>query len=113
METHTRWGQDLLRGQESDLLQIAGLIAGQHHERWDGAGYPNGLRGEQIHLYARLTALANGFDELLHPRGARLPPLATVLSQLEKERGKAYDPQLLDLMLKNIDRFVAITHGGM
>jgi response regulator RpfG family c-di-GMP phosphodiesterase len=113
METHTRWGQDLLRGQESDLLQIAGLIAGQHHERWDGAGYPNGLRGEQIHLYARLTALANGLDELLHPRGGRLPPLATVLSQLERERGKAYDPQLLDLMLKNIDRFVAITHGGL
>jgi response regulator RpfG family c-di-GMP phosphodiesterase len=113
METHTRWGQDLLRGQESDMLQIAGLIAGQHHERWDGAGYPNGLRGEQIHLYARLAGLANGFDELLHPRGARVPPLATVLAQLEKDRGKAFDPSLLDLMLKNIDRFVAITHGGV
>lgn len=112
LETHTRWGQDLLRNQESDMLQIAGLIAGQHHERWDGAGYPNGLRGEQVHLYARLTALANGFDELLHPRGGRLPPLASVLAQLEKERARAYDPQLLDLMLKNIDRFVAITHGG-
>jgi response regulator RpfG family c-di-GMP phosphodiesterase len=112
METHTRWGQDLLRGQESDMLQIAGLIAGQHHERWDGAGYPNGLRGEQIHLYARLTGLANGFDELLHPRGGRIPPLANVIAQLEKERGKAFDPSLLDLMLKNIDRFVAITHGG-
>jgi response regulator RpfG family c-di-GMP phosphodiesterase len=112
METHTRWGQDLLRGQESDMLQIAGLIAGQHHERWDGAGYPNGLRGEQIHLYARLAGLANGFDEMLHPRGGRVPPLATVITQLEKERGKAYDPSLVDLMLKNIDRFVAITHGG-
>jgi response regulator RpfG family c-di-GMP phosphodiesterase len=112
METHTRWGQDLLRGQESDMLQIAGLIAGQHHERWDGDGYPNGLRGEQIHLYARLTGLANGFDELLHPRGARVPPLSAVIAQLEKERGKAFDPSLLDLMLKNIDRFVAITHGG-
>jgi response regulator RpfG family c-di-GMP phosphodiesterase len=112
LETHTRWGQDLLRGQESDMLQIAGLIAGQHHERWDGAGYPNGLRGEQIHVYARLAALANGFDELLHPRGGRLAPLASVISQLEQERAKAYDPQLLDLMLKNIDRFVAITHGG-
>ncbi len=112
METHARWGQDLLRGQESDMLQVAGLIAGQHHERWDGAGYPNGLRGEQIHLYARLAGLANGFDELLHPRGARVPPLATVITQLEKERGKAFDPSLLDLMLKNIDRFVAITHGG-
>jgi response regulator RpfG family c-di-GMP phosphodiesterase len=112
LETHTRWGQDLLRGQESDLLQIAGMIAGQHHERWDGAGYPNGLRGEQIHLYARLAGLANGFDELLHPRSGRLPPLAQVITQLESERGRAYDPQLLDLMLKNIDRFVAITHGG-
>ena len=112
METHTRWGQDLLRGQDSDMLQIAGLIAGQHHERWDGAGYPNGLRGEQIHLYARLTGLANGFDEMLHPRGGKVPPLATVLTQLEKERGKAYDPSLVDLMLKNIDRFVAITHGS-
>jgi response regulator RpfG family c-di-GMP phosphodiesterase len=112
VETHTRWGQDLLRNQESDLLQVAGLIAGQHHERWDGAGYPEGLAGEQVHLYSRLTALANGFDELLHPRGGRLPPLASVLAQLEKERGKAYDPDLLDLMLKNIDRFVAITHGG-
>ncbi len=112
LETHTRWGQDLLRGQESDMLQIAGMIAGQHHERWDGAGYPNGLRGEQIHLYARLTGLANGFDELLHPRSGRLPPLAQVIAQLENERGRAHDPQLLDLMLKNIDRFVANTHGG-
>lgn len=112
METHTRWGHDLLRNQESDMLQIAGLIAGQHHERWDGAGYPEGLAGEQVHLYSRLTALANGFDELLHPRGGRLPPLASVMTQLEKERGKAYDPDLLELMLKNIDRFVAITHGG-
>lgn len=112
METHTRWGQDLLRDQDNDVLQIAGVIAGQHHERWDGAGYPAGLKGEDIHLYARLTALANGFDELLHPRNGRVAPLASVLSHLEKERGKAYDPGLLDLMLKDIDRFVALNHGG-
>jgi response regulator RpfG family c-di-GMP phosphodiesterase len=110
METHTRWGQDLLSSQDSEVLQMAGLIAAQHHEHWDGRGYPNRLAGPQIHQYARITALADAFDELLH--GAARLGLTEALVQIEAERGRRFDPLLVNLLVKNIDRFKAVGRGA-
>jgi HD-GYP domain-containing protein (c-di-GMP phosphodiesterase class II) len=107
-ETHTRWGEDLLRIQTSDTLQIAGLVAGQHHESWDGSGYPNGLGGEQIHLHARIVALADAFDYMMHPPRGRPQPLSAVIAHLERERGRRFDPLLVNLLIKSIDRFTAL-----
>jgi HD-GYP domain-containing protein (c-di-GMP phosphodiesterase class II) len=107
-ETHTRWGQDLLSSQDSEILQMAGLIAAQHHERWDGAGYPDGVAGAQIHLYARITALADALDELLHGPD----PLAATeaIGQIERDSGTRFDPQLVTLLVRHEDRFRAL--GG-
>lgn len=102
-ETHTRWGEDLLSGQDSEVLRVAGMIAAQHHERWDGGGYPDRLAGPHIHLYARITALADAFDDLLH--GPHRAGLAEALGYIEKERGGRFDPALVSLLLKNAEQF--------
>ena len=108
-ETHTRWGQDLLSSQDSEILQMAGRIASQHHERWDGQGYPEGRAGDQNHLYARLTSLADAYDELVH--GPEPVSPAQALEQIERERGQRFDPQLVNLMVRNAERFKAIDGG--
>jgi response regulator RpfG family c-di-GMP phosphodiesterase len=102
-ETHTRWGEDLLSGQDSEVLQVAGMIAAQHHERWDGSGYPDRLAGPHIHLYARIAALADAFDEMLH--GQAHAGLAETLAYIDQERGARFDPSLVSLLLKNAERF--------
>lgn len=107
-ETHTRWGEDLLSTQSSETLKVAGIVAGQHHENWDGSGYPNGLRGEQIHLHARITALADAFEELSRPAAGARPTPAEVAAGLAKLRGTRFDPVLVDLMVRNFDRFDAL-----
>ena len=104
-ETHTRWGQDLLSSQDSEILQTAGLIAAQHHERWDGTGYPQGLAGAEIHLYARLTAVADALDELLH--GPSPVGMAEAIEQIDRERGQRFDPVLTAILVRNADRFRA------
>ena len=106
LETHTRWGQDLLSSQDSEVLQVAGLIAAQHHERWDGAGFPERLAGPQIHLYARLTALADASDERVNGPDRRHPTEAVRL--LEAESGKRFDPQAVTLLGRNHERFKAL-----
>lgn len=102
-ETHTRWGCDLLASQDSELLQMAGLIAAQHHERWDGNGYPERLAGNDINLYARITAVADAWDELRH--GPAPLTAAEAAEQMERESGRRLDPQLVTLLLRNLDRF--------
>ena len=68
MKSHTEIGADILAGAKSEVLQLAGRIALNHHERWDGLGYPRGLSGDDIPLVARIVALADTFDALLSRR---------------------------------------------
>ncbi len=68
MKKHCEIGEDILKDPEDRLLQAAAIIAGQHHERWNGSGYPRGLKGEEIHLYARICAIADVFDALTSER---------------------------------------------
>ena len=105
-ETHTRWGQDLLSSQDSEVLQMAGLIAAQHHEQWDGHGYPARLAGSQIHLYARLAAIADYFDERVH--GPLPVTVGEAIAQIQREAGGRFDPELVDLLARNAERFRAI-----
>jgi response regulator RpfG family c-di-GMP phosphodiesterase len=102
-ETHTRWGHDLLASQDSEILRMAGVIAAQHHERWDGGGYPERLAGTAIHLYARITALVDALDEWLH--GPAPVTLAAAAELIDRERARRFDPQLVTLLLRNLDRF--------
>jgi CHASE2 domain-containing sensor protein len=100
MKTHTTIGASILSGSKSALVQMAEQIARSHHERWDGSGYPQGLKGEEIPLTARICAVCDVFDALLSPRPYKEPwPLHEVIRELSLLRGKHLDPALVDAFL--------------
>ena len=90
-------------------MKRAALIALQHHERWDGTGYPQGLKGEEIHIAGRVTCLADVFDALACRRVYKPAwPLDKILELVTTQRGAHFDPALVDLFLDNLDKFVKI-----
>ena len=92
-----------------DFLEIAREIAGGHHEKWDGSGYPRGLSGDAIPLSARLMALADVFDALICKRHYKAPiPLDQTIGIIRDGRGKHFDPDIVDVFLSRIDEFTAI-----
>ncbi len=97
MKTHTVIGHRILEGTSFSVLQLAGIIAKYHHEKWDGTGYPEGLKGEQIPLPARIVALADFYDALTHERPYKRAwtPLET-LEEVQRQRGKHFDPLVTD-----------------
>ncbi|WP_111977969.1 DUF3369 domain-containing protein [Algibacillus agarilyticus] len=109
MQTHAKLGYDVLNQSNNEILQLGAQIAYQHHEKYDGTGYPQGLKGEDIHIVGRITALADVFDALASERCYKPAwPLKKVLKLLREERGKHFDPKLVDLLLDNLDDFIAI-----
>lgn len=109
MRQHATFGYNVLSGSERDILRAAAIIAYQHHEKWDGSGYPQGLRGEEIHIYGRICAIADVFDALGSDRSYKKGwPLEEILDFLHRERGRHFDPRLIDLFLDNLDAFIAI-----
>jgi len=96
MRTHTTIGAAILSGGRSELIQEAERIALGHHERWDGAGYPNCITGDDIPLSARIVAVADVYDALTNSRPYRVAwPVPRVLEELERLRGKHFDPELV------------------
>ena len=109
MKTHAQIGYDMLSGSNIELFQVASQIALNHHEKWNGSGYPQGLKGEQIPLEGRITALVDVFDALGSDRCyKRAWPLDKILSLIQEECGQHFDPALVELMLNNLDGFLAI-----
>ena len=109
IEGHTLIGHSILSRSERRIMKAAAVVALQHHERWDGDGYPNGLEGEAIHIHARITALADVFDALSQNRVYRRAIAHdTVLEMLARDGGRAFDPELLKLLLANHEEFRAI-----
>ena len=110
MKQHAALGAKMLEGADKfPVLKAGHTIALQHHEKWDGSGYPNGLAGEDIHLYARIVAIADVFDALSSKRCYKEPmPLETVLMIMKKDAGTHFDPNLVELFLANLDKFLAI-----
>jgi putative two-component system response regulator len=109
MEHHAGFGHEILAGSRSELLRMASTIALTHHEHYDGAGYPNGLRGEDIPIEGRITAVADVFDALQSERSYRGPmPLEAVLVLMEEGRGTHFDPAIVDALLGDLDACVAI-----
>jgi HD-GYP domain-containing protein (c-di-GMP phosphodiesterase class II) len=101
MERHTTIGHELLSGSGSPLLDLAAEIALSHHERWDGGGYPNGLRRGEICIEARIAAAVDVFDAVTTPRVYRPQVLSAseALAYLWQERGAHLDPSVVDAML--------------
>ncbi|MBF0530040.1 MAG: CHASE2 domain-containing protein [Deltaproteobacteria bacterium] len=114
MQLHTKYGRHVvdaagMGGEEHEFLQLAGEIAYTHHERWDGAGYPSGLKGEEIPLSGRIMAVADVYDALVTHRRYK-----TALSHLEAReiiianRGKQFDPAIVDAFIAVEDEFIEI-----
>jgi putative two-component system response regulator len=100
IKQHVALGHSILSRSEQPLLQLAADVAETHHERWDGAGYLRGLRGEEIPLAGRITAIADAFDALVSRRVYKPPvPVESALAVIREGRGKQFDPQLVDLFL--------------
>lgn len=109
MKTHAQIGYDMLSGSDIELFQVASQIALNHHEKWDGSGYPQGLAGHTIPLEGRITALVDVFDALGSDRCyKRAWPLDKILALIQEEKGRHFDPALVELMLANLDDFLAI-----
>lgn len=109
MDTHAELGYNILKGSERTLLKAAAIVAYQHHEKYDGTGYPNQLKGEEIHIYGRITALADVFDALGSDRVYKKAwEDERIFKLFREERGKHFDPQLMDLFLENVTQFLAI-----
>ena len=109
MRTHSEIGYKILKGSNRPILKAAAIVAYRHHEKWDGSGYPNGIKGEDIHIFGRITALADVFDALGSERCYKKAwDLEKILKLFKEEKGKHFDPKLVDLFLNNLDKFLLI-----
>ncbi|MBI4792167.1 MAG: DUF3369 domain-containing protein [Deltaproteobacteria bacterium] len=109
MKNHAAIGHDMLISSSREIMKAAAIIAVEHHEKYDGTGYPAGLRGEDIHIFARITAIADVFDALCNDRVYRKAyDMSEILAYFSLQRGKHFDPALVDIFLANIDDFIRI-----
>ena len=109
MKLHSEIGARILSNSKSELVQMARDIALGHHERWDGAGYPFGLSGADIAISARIVAIVDVFDALIHKRIYKdAMTVDKALEHMCEERGKRFDPQLFDLFLELRDEMERI-----
>jgi putative two-component system response regulator len=105
INSHVDSGATILSGATRPLLRMAEAIARHHHERYDGSGYPEGLAGEDISLWARIVAVADTFVALTSERPHRIEFTQThALAQIRGERGRAFDPSVVDALLRLEDR---------
>lgn len=109
MKTHSIIGKRILQGSKRAVLQAASIVAYEHHEKYDGSGYPRGIEAEDIHIYGRITALADVFDALGSDRCYKNAwEDERIFTLLKEERGKHFDPKLIDLFFDNLDIFLDI-----
>lgn len=110
MKQHTEIGGKILSDAEHfPLIEAGGIIARQHHEKWDGSGYPAQLKGEEIHEFARIVSIVDVFDALSSERPYKKAfSLEKTIDIMEEGRGSFFDPSLLDLFVNNSESFVAI-----
>lgn len=109
MKSHSMAGSDMLAKSEWPLFQTSAKICAQHHEKYDGTGYPCGLKGQEISIYARIVSIADVFDALSHQRvykGAW--SMDKVLDYMKDKKGSQFDPHLIDLFLENLDEVLEI-----
>ena len=109
MKKHSEIGYKILKGSSREILKAAAIVAYRHHEKWDGSGYPNRLKGEDIHIFGRITALADVFDALGSERCYKKAwDLEKILELFKEQKGKHFDPKLVELFLNNLDKFLLI-----
>ena len=100
IKSHTNIGSEILQKSKFPILQIAREVAASHHEKWDGSGYPQGLKEERIPLSGRIVAIADVFDALTHARPYKQPwGLEESLVEIQRQSGRHFDPHLVDVFL--------------
>jgi len=109
MQTHAEIGYSMLKNSTKPILQAAAIVAYEHHEKYDGSGYPKAKSARDIHIYARITAVADVFDALGSERVYKKAwPLDEILKYFNTQSGKHFDPKLIQLFMDNLDIFLYI-----
>jgi response regulator RpfG family c-di-GMP phosphodiesterase len=109
MKTHAQLGYNMLKNSTKPILQAASIVANEHHEKYDGSGYPNAKSKKDIHIYGRITAVADVFDALASHRVYKKAwPLDEVLDYFKEQSGKHFEPKLVELFLNNLEIFLDI-----
>ena len=109
MKEHTTIGYNIFKNSQREMMVAAGIVAHQHHEKWDGTGYPQGLKGEEIHIFGRIVAVADVVDALANSRCYKEPwELEKIIQLIEEEKGRHFDPEIADVFLQNIDKYKEI-----
>lgn len=110
MNMHTTIGGEILSDADHyPVISAAMIIARQHHEKWDGSGYPSGIKGEEIHIFARIVSIVDVFDALNSERPYKKAfTLDKTIGIMEEGRGMFFDPDLLDIFMSNTEDFVEI-----
>lgn len=114
MKQHTEFGAEILSGSDRTYVRMSEKIARYHHERWDGDGYPKGLREDRIPLEARITALCDVFDALLSERPYKEAwNLDKTLDLIREQRARQFDPDIVDCFLEHREEMVDLrnNHG--
>lgn len=114
MRKHPEMGAKILDNSTSPLIKLAHSVALYHHEKWDGSGYPFGLKGEAIPIEARIVAVADVFDALLNKRPYKEAwPVEAAVAEIESNRGKHFDPAIVDAMLQCLPDLLEINNNWL
>jgi two-component system response regulator RpfG len=114
MRGHPQIGFEILRDSQSRFVQLSAAIALHHHERWDGSGYPNGIRGEEIPVAARIVALADVFDALISVRPYKAAwSHDEAVAYVREQSGKMFDPACVDALLRDMTQVLLIEQTQM
>ncbi|PHR53392.1 MAG: hypothetical protein COA44_15320 [Arcobacter sp.] len=106
MNAHAKMGYDMFIKLSGAIYQAAAHVSYEHHEKWDGSGYPRGLKGEDIHIYGRITAVADVFDALGSDRVYKKAwDDEGIFKLFKEESGSHFDPRLIELFFENLDEF--------
>jgi len=109
MKDHPLSGYNILKHSNRPLLKAAAIIAYEHHEKYNGKGYPRGIKGDEIHIYGRIVALADVFDALGSDRIYKKAwSDEKIFAYIKEQRAKQFDPKLVDLFFENINDFLQI-----
>ena len=109
MKTHTDKGYGILKGSAHEIVSAGATIAKEHHEKWDGSGYPEGLAGNKINIFGRIVALADVYDALRHKRCYKDSwTLERVVEEINAQKGTHFEPKLVDVFNANLDELEII-----
>lgn len=109
MQEHSVLGHEMLKHSDRPLLKAASIVALEHHEKYDETGYPHGKKGEEIHIYGRITAISDVFDALGSDRCYKKAwSDEQIFSFFKEQRGKHFDPKLVDIFFEHLDEFLLV-----